>query len=198
MTVATKTNLRRSIGVGNQDVITVAKNDSCAQREISVFSTEFGWFGLLGEGGQLVSTFVGHPTSKSVRAAAARQGEISLERDWAPSIRQMFVDYTNGEIVDFASLSVCLPAVTGFRRQVLQATRRLRYGETVTYGELAERVGHPGAARAVGTVMSTNRFPILIPCHRVLAAGGKLGGYTSPSGTDFKLRLLDLEARAAG
>jgi len=79
---------------------------------------------------------------------------------------------------------------------VLAVTKRLKYGETTTYGQLARDVGHPGAARAVGTVMSTNKFPIIIPCHRVLAAGGKLGGYTSPAGTDLKQRLLDMEQSA--
>jgi methylated-DNA-[protein]-cysteine S-methyltransferase len=69
----------------------------------------------------------------------------------------------------------------------------LAYGQTSTYGELALRVGHPRAARAVGTVMATNRFPILIPCHRVLASGGKLGGYSSHAGTNLKQILLDME-----
>jgi len=84
--------------------------------------------------------------------------------------------------------------MTGFRRKIVATTRQLRYGETTTYGELARRAGHPGAARAVGTVMSTNRFPILIPCHRVLASGGKLGGFTSPAGTNLKQRMLEAQA----
>jgi methylated-DNA-[protein]-cysteine S-methyltransferase len=99
-------------------------------------------------------------------------------------------------VVNFDEFELRLPRQTLFRDQVLAATRRLDYGETTTYGDLARRVGHPGAARAVGTVMSTNRFPIIIPCHRVLAAGGKLGGYTSPAGTDLKQRLLEMEGCA--
>ena len=95
--------------------------------------------------------------------------------------------------MSFAEFDLLLPARTPFRDKVLAATRQLGYGATTTYGELARRVGHPGAARAVGTVMSTNRFPILIPCHRVLAAGGQLGGYTAPAGPDLKQRLLEME-----
>ncbi len=82
--------------------------------------------------------------------------------------------------------------VWGFRRQVLQHLAELPYGETVTYGELAKEVGHPGAARAVGTTMAINPIPIVVPCHRVLAAGGKLGGYAG--GVDTKRTLLALEA----
>jgi methylated-DNA-[protein]-cysteine S-methyltransferase len=67
----------------------------------------------------------------------------------------------------------------------------------MSYGELAAKAGYPRAARAVGSVMSSNRFPIVIPCHRVVAAGEKPGGYTSPQGVGMKLRLLALEAGAA-
>ena len=108
-------------------------------------------------------------------------------------LRSRLQAYAEGEPVDFECFELELPERTPFRDKVLAATRRLGYGATTTYGDLARRVGHPRAARAVGTVMSSNRFPILIPCHRVLAAGGKLGGYTSPSGPDLKQRLLDME-----
>ena len=115
--------------------------------------------------------------------------------DWNPTVRRLFEAYAEGEIIDFVDVEVQLQAMTSFRQRIVAATRNLGYGMTASYGDLARRVGHPGAARAVGTVMSSNRFPILIPCHRVLAAGGKLGGYTSPAGTNLKQRLLDLEAR---
>jgi methylated-DNA-[protein]-cysteine S-methyltransferase len=79
----------------------------------------------------------------------------------------------------------------GFRRVVLQHLAGLPFGETVTYGRLADAVGHPGAARAVGSAMASNPMPIVVPCHRVVAAGGKLGGYTG--GIDKKRALLGLE-----
>ena len=130
------------------------------------------------------------------RSVGATNGLGSLDNgEWAPALQQLLDAYSEGEVVDFSSVEIRLPTMTRFRQQVVAATRRLRYGETATYGELAKRAGHPRAARAVGTVMSTNQFPILIPCHRVLAAGGKLGGYSSPAGTHLKQRLLDLEAR---
>jgi methylated-DNA-[protein]-cysteine S-methyltransferase len=82
---------------------------------------------------------------------------------------------------------------TGFRRAVLQELARVPFGAVVTYGELAHRVGRPGGARAVGRAMATNPLPLVVPCHRVLAAGGRIGGYSGGTGLDTKRMLLALE-----
>ncbi len=87
--------------------------------------------------------------------------------------------------------------LTEFQLKVTNAVRSLGFGETASYGELAERVGHPGAARAVGTVMRKNRFPIIVPCHRVLSASG-IGGFTSPRGVGTKRELLEIEGHQFG
>ncbi|MBS0202882.1 MAG: MGMT family protein [Planctomycetes bacterium] len=150
--------------------------------------------GIVGSANLVRSVLVGHPSAASVRKAIKQRSQTSAaESDWHPELREALQDYALGKPVDFAGFQLQLPPRTPFRDLVLAATRSLNYGETTTYGELARRVGHPGAARAVGTVMSTNRFPIVIPCHRVLAAGHRLGGYTSPAGTDLKQRLLQME-----
>jgi methylated-DNA-[protein]-cysteine S-methyltransferase len=88
-------------------------------------------------------------------------------------------------------LEVDLRAVPDFNVRVLRELARVAYGETTTYGTLAQRVGAPKAARAVGTVMNRNRIPIVLPCHRVVGANGKLVGYAG--GLDVKERLLRLE-----
>ena len=163
------------------------------------FRTVIGWLGIAGSGEVVRAVFVGHPSVVSVMQAAQQWAVESSstgsldEIDWHPTLRKRLQAYAEGGRVDFNDFELELPERTPFRDKVLAATRQLGYGATTTYGDLARRVGHPRAARAVGTVMSTNRFPILIPCHRVLAAGGKLGGYKSPSGTDLKQRLLDME-----
>ncbi len=79
----------------------------------------------------------------------------------------------------------------GFRGEVLTALETVPYGETVSYGELAGMAGRPLASRAVGTAMATNPLPLVVPCHRVVAAGGRLGGYGP--GPELKLQLLELE-----
>jgi methylated-DNA-[protein]-cysteine S-methyltransferase len=84
----------------------------------------------------------------------------------------------------------------GFRRRVLEELVKVGYGEVTSYQELAARVGHPRASRAVGTAMATNPIPIVQPCHRVLRSGGALGGYGG--GVDVKRRLLRLEGAPVG
>jgi len=88
-------------------------------------------------------------------------------------------------------LALDLRALPPFTVSVLDALTRVPYGETTTYGELASRVGHPKAARAVGTVMNRNRIPIVLPCHRVVGSTGDLTGYGG--GLDRKRTLLQLE-----
>ena len=80
-----------------------------------------------------------------------------------------------------------------FQREVYAVARSLPRGATMTYGEIAARVGVPGAAQAVGQAMGHNPFPIVVPCHRVVAAGGGNGGFSAPGGVDTKLRLLAIE-----
>jgi methylated-DNA-[protein]-cysteine S-methyltransferase len=88
-------------------------------------------------------------------------------------------------------LTLDLRELPPFTISVLDELARVPYGETTTYGALAERVGHPRAARAVGTVMNRNRIPIVLPCHRVVGATGDLTGYAG--GLDRKVKLLELE-----
>jgi methylated-DNA-[protein]-cysteine S-methyltransferase len=102
--------------------------------------------------------------------------------------------YFAGERVDFDDVVVDLEWCTPFQRSVAEALRAVRYGETVTYGELAALAGHPNAQRAAGTFCAQNRLPLIVPCHRVVAASG-IGGYGS-LGAGYKRRLLELESAA--
>jgi methylated-DNA-[protein]-cysteine S-methyltransferase len=99
--------------------------------------------------------------------------------------------YFAGESVSFEDVQIDLSWATPFQRAVAGALRLIPYGETVTYGELAALAGHPNAQRAAGSVCAGNRFPILVPCHRVVSATG-LGSYGS-LGLAYKRRLLELE-----
>jgi methylated-DNA-[protein]-cysteine S-methyltransferase len=167
---------------------------------LSIFPTNLGWFGVLGENSRLALVLVGHASADEVRRAAARQTTDGTdppafrEDDWIPALRRRLERYCIGERLDFDDVALDFPAGTDFQQRVLKVTRRIPYGKTISYGVLAEKAGYPRAARAVGTVMSSNRFPIVVPCHRVVASGGKTGGYTSPQGVSLKLRLLALEA----
>lgn len=83
--------------------------------------------------------------------------------------------------------------VSDFQQRVLRKCYRIKPGTTLTYGQLAAKVGSPAAARAVGGAMARNRWPLLIPCHRVVGSNGKMTGYSGAGGIDTKVKLLDLE-----
>jgi methylated-DNA-[protein]-cysteine S-methyltransferase len=104
--------------------------------------------------------------------------------------RRELDEYFDGRRKSF-DLTVDLRALPPFTISVLRELARVPYGETTTYGELARRVGHPRAARAVGTVMNRNRIPIVLPCHRVVGSTGALTGYAG--GLEVKRTLLELE-----
>jgi methylated-DNA-[protein]-cysteine S-methyltransferase len=107
--------------------------------------------------------------------------------------------YFAGEETDFSGCRLDLAGQDAFFAQIYAATRRVGWGCTTTYGALAKEVGAgPEAARDVGQAMARNPIPLIIPCHRVLAAGGKIGGFSAPGGAATKLRMLRLEGIAAG
>lgn len=102
--------------------------------------------------------------------------------------------YFAGAATDFSGVAVDLGPQDAFFEQVYAAVRRLPWGDTTTYGALAKALGAgPEAARDVGQAMATNPVPLIIPCHRVLAAGGKVGGFSAPGGAATKLKMLALE-----
>ena len=109
--------------------------------------------------------------------------------------RRELDEYFAGKRRSF-DLRLDLRAMPPFTLEVLDELARVPYGETTTYGALAQRVGHPRAARAVGTVMNRNRIPIVLPCHRVVGATGNLTGYAG--GLDRKSTLLELEGARVG
>ena len=101
-------------------------------------------------------------------------------------------EYLAGQRQEF-TVPVDWRGQTAFTRQVLEACARVPYGETVSYGELARQIGSPKAARAVGQALGRNPVPLIVPCHRVIAGGGGLGGFGG--GLAMKRRLLELEGK---
>ena len=106
--------------------------------------------------------------------------------------------YAEGETVDFASVPIDLDGADLFRRAIYRAARELGFGETTTYGGLADAAGHPGKARETGEALGRNPVPIIVPCHRIVAAGGKIGGFSAPGGSSTKEKLLALEGVRVG
>ncbi|MEQ8210703.1 MAG: MGMT family protein [Lacipirellulaceae bacterium] len=169
-------------------------------QEIASAMTELGGMAVGVIDGSLAAVAFGHKTVASAERDVQRQ-----IRDLEPAMQTVskaisahealdfLADYAAGLKVDFSKLPIYDYKRTDFQKRVIDACRRIPRGETLSYGELAAKVGNPGAARAVGTVMSSNPLPLVIPCHRVLGAGGCLGGYSARQGVAMKKRLLEME-----
>ncbi len=107
------------------------------------------------------------------------------------NIYTKFKQYFKGEPIGFPLDNIALEQLYDFQKKVLLLERQIPYGQVSTYGRLARKLGHPGAARVVGTALARNPFPIIIPCHRTIRSDGSLGGFGG--GLKLKRQLLELE-----
>ncbi|MGH8232502.1 MAG: methylated-DNA--[protein]-cysteine S-methyltransferase [Steroidobacteraceae bacterium] len=166
----------------------------------AVFQTAIGGCGIAwGVGGivalQLPAASQSATIGRLLRAhPAARVQRPDAERQ---RIIDEIVGLLAGEPRDLRQARLDLSAVPPFHRQVYQVVRAIPPGHTRTYGEVAELCGDRQAARAIGQAMARNPIPIIVPCHRVLAAGGRSGGFSAPGGVTTKLRLLSIEGAIA-
>ena len=112
---------------------------------------------------------------------------------WVERVIDAVTSLLRGERTDLAFVPLDMDGVPEFHRRVYEIARTIPAGATMTYGEIAARLGDPRTARAVGQALGRNPVPVIVPCHRVLAAGGKRGGFSAPGGTATKLNLLAIE-----
>jgi methylated-DNA-[protein]-cysteine S-methyltransferase len=157
----------------------------------TVFHTAAGFVGLLGSKAGLQRATLPQPSEGAVRKSLA--GEVSAAtytpRPFKNLIERLQV-YYDGKAVDFPD-KLDLYGSTPFQRSVWQATRRIPYSETRSYAWIGGQIGQPQAARAVGQALHRNPLPVIIPCHRVIASDGSLGGFGGDEG--MKQFLLQLE-----
>jgi methylated-DNA-[protein]-cysteine S-methyltransferase len=132
-------------------------------------------------------------TDEALQARLRRRFDEALPPPEIAHAIAAIVALLRGERTDLSAITLDLDAVPDFHRRVYAVTRIIGPGSTRTYGEIAAALGEPGSARAVGQALGRNPFPIVVPCHRVLAAGGRAGGFTAPGGTATKLKLLEIE-----
>ena len=160
---------------------------------VQSFPSELGWMAFIREGRILKALAFGHPSPAAALAALALPDSAEHRPNAEDELVGRLQAYAAGEADDFRDVELDLAHLTAFQRQVVAQCRRIRWGSTLTYGELAARAGSSGAARAVGSVMACNRYPLIVPCHRVVGSAGSLGGYSAPDGLRMKRRLLELE-----
>lgn len=170
------------------------------------FLTELDWAAIAWQGDLLRGLVFGYASRRQAAVALARmpwlddqfcrlrdESLLADEQPWVRNLVTRLERYAEGEPIDFADVPLALDHLTPFALRVAKECRRIGWGQVTSYKELAARSGSPGAARAVGSVMAKNCFPLIVPCHRVLAADGELGGYSAPDGVTMKRRLLAME-----
>jgi methylated-DNA-[protein]-cysteine S-methyltransferase len=143
------------------------------------------------------------PETREVETRARLLRQFPNAREAAPPADVQWaidgiVALLEGEASDLSTVRLDLDRLPPFHRRVYDVARTIPRGATLTYGEIAARLGDRGAARAVGQALGENPCPIVVPCHRVLAAGGKLGGFSANGGVRTKLRLLAIEGTVRG
>lgn len=157
--------------------------------------TSAGWVGFACSPRGLRRVWLGATRAAELRRTIAAECPGAVEDPkLMPELAAALAAYFAGRPVSFADVPVDWRGAPWFEVDVWRACREVPYGQTRTYRELAERVGRPGAARAVGQAMRRNPCPLVIPCHRIVRSDGRPGGYSAPGGEALKRRLLALES----
>jgi len=162
----------------------------------ALFETAIGPCGIAwGERG-VIGVQLPERSEDRTRARMRRRFPDAPETPPPPAVQRAIaaiVALLEGEKRELFDVALDMARVPAFERRVYEVARGIPPGATLTYGEIAARLGAPGEARAVGEALGQNPFPIVVPCHRVLAAGGKVGGFSANGGIATKLRLLSIE-----
>lgn len=164
-----------------------------------VFPSPLGWMALAYSREQLLGVTFGHSTPQQAQQSLQDHGQaLQIDSEvsppgWVARLEKQLVKLANGIPQDFAGVPLDTSHLTPLGKQIIEACGQIPWGEVLSYKQLAMRVGRPGAARAVGNVMANNRFPLVVPCHRVVGTAGSLGGYSAPGGLATKRKLLIAE-----
>ena len=162
----------------------------------ALFATPIGLCGIAWNAHGLTGLHLPDRKEAATRARLARSFPAARESAMPPDVQRaaaQILALLRGEVSELATIPLDMSALPPFHRRVFEAARGIEVGATISYGELAARAGSPGAARAVGQALRRNPFAIVVPCHRVLAAGGRVGGFSASGGVVTKLRLLSIE-----
>lgn len=162
----------------------------------SLFDTAIGTCGIVWTVRGIAGVQIHNASERATRATLLRRF-AGAEEAAPPAQVQRAIDgivaLLNGEKRDLSGVTIDADDLPEFNRKVYDIARTIPPGSTLTYGEIAERLGDKLLARDVGQALGKNPTPLIVPCHRVLAAGGKTGGFSAPGGVVSKLRLLTIE-----
>jgi methylated-DNA-[protein]-cysteine S-methyltransferase len=167
-----------------------------SEKEFAVFETSIGHCGIAWGRRGIAGVSLPESSAAAVRARMLQRfpsaSETTPPADATRAIEAIRA-LLRGEPADLSGIDLDMTELPEFHRSVYEITRTIAPGRTLTYGDIAARVGTPKDARAVGQALGRNPFPIVVPCHRVLAADGRMHGFSGPGGVNTKLRLLEIE-----
>jgi methylated-DNA-[protein]-cysteine S-methyltransferase len=167
-----------------------------SQKEYAVFETEIGHCGIAWGARGCVGVSLPESSASATRARMQKRFPGASEAAPPPDVTRAIEairSLLRGEPVDLSGVDLDMHDLPEFNRSVYEITRTIAPGRTLTYGDIAARVGTPKDARAVGQALGRNPFPIVVPCHRVVASDGRMHGFSGPGGVTTKLRLLQIE-----
>ena len=162
----------------------------------TLFDTAIGCCGMVWSERGVAGVQLPEAGELKTRARMRRRFPGAHEEAPTPEVQaalDRIVALLRGEASDLSALVLDMEGVPPFRRRVYEVARTIPPGATLSYGEIAARLGEPGMAREVGQALGRNPFALIVPCHRVVAAGGKAGGFSANGGVATKLRLLSIE-----
>jgi methylated-DNA-[protein]-cysteine S-methyltransferase len=165
-----------------------------------LFETDLGWCGLAAADGRIHGALLPEETPEQVRAHFRRRHPDAVEAPAPPGLESAIARIRAliaGADDDLCDLDLDMSDVSPFERRVYEIARDIRPGQTTTYGDIARQLGDLSESQAVGRALGRNPFAPIVPCHRVVAAGQKLGGFSATGGRRLKLRLLENERRWA-
>jgi methylated-DNA-[protein]-cysteine S-methyltransferase len=166
----------------------------------AVFGTPIGACGIVWSSRGIAGLQLPEATADRTRARIRRRWVGAAESEPPPDV-QRAIDHVlgllAGEAVDLGDIPLDLEAAPEFHRKVYEVARTIPPGQTMTYGEIAKRLGAPHESREVGQALGRNPVAIIVPCHRVLGADGKMGGFSATGGVATKRRILEIEGAAA-
>jgi methylated-DNA-[protein]-cysteine S-methyltransferase len=164
--------------------------------EFAVFDTALGRCAVVAGPEGLLGVLLPSSDERVMRGRISRLYPYAIERAPRGAVADAVVRIqallTVGE-ADLSPIVLDVSRIGGFERQVYEIARGVPPGRTITYGEIARRIGDVAESRRVGQALGRNPWPIVVPCHRVLGADGKAGGFSAPGGVDTKMRMLALE-----
>lgn len=169
-----------------------------SEQSFAIFDTALGHCGIVWTSRGIAGVNLPEGSEEKTRARVKKRFPEAIETSPSVEIQKIIdevIALVAGEKIDFSYVTLDHAPLPEFSKRVYEIVRTIPIGQTLTYGDVAKKLGDVSLSREVGQAMGRNPTPIIMPCHRVVAASGKTGGFSAPGGVDTKMKLLSIEHR---